>query len=247
MRKNLLTMLGLITLAAMGWAQNAPEAPTGAAATQMKTQSPRLPAGTVIPAELSKSVDTKKLKPGDKIEAKTSMDLLSHGQVIIPRNSKIVGHVTDTKPHSKESPDSKVAIAFDQIAVKDGQPLPMQAAIQAIGRPLQSQALTGNAPMSESGGIPSSGAPGGTAGPMGGGDPSPHAPDSAPQFPAGNASGNSSTATSSATTAPLAPTSKGVVGMNGISLNNAGPASVISSEKDNVHLDNGTQLILRTQ
>ena len=244
MRKNLLPILGLITLAAMGWAQNTPEAPTGVAATQMKTQSPRLPAGTVIPAELSKSVDAKKLKPGDKVEAKTSMDLLSHGQVVIPRNSKIVGHVTDAKPHSKESPDSKVAIAFDQIAVKDGQPLPMQAAIQAIGRPLQSAALAGSSPMSESGGMPPTGAS--TGGPMGTGDPSPHAPDTTPQFPAGNASGNSST-TTGATTAPLAPTSQGVVGMRGISLSSAGQASVISSEQENVHLDNGTQLILRTQ
>src|SRR5215813_9033031 len=115
MRKHLLSIFGSALLAATCWAQN-PEPPTGTAAQNQGQM--RLPAGTVIPAELSKSVDTKKLRPGDKIEAKTSMDLLSHGQVVIPRNSKIVGHVTDAKSHSKESPDSKVAIAFDQIAVK---------------------------------------------------------------------------------------------------------------------------------
>jgi hypothetical protein len=200
----------------------------------------------MIPAELSKSVDAKKLKPGDKVEAKTSMDLLSHGQVVIPRNSKIVGHVTDAKPHSKESPDSKVAIAFDQIAIKDKQTLPMQAEIQAIGRPLQSAATqAGMAPMSEGAGMPPSGGPG-TSGPMGTGDPSPHVPQTTAQLPAGNGSGTSSQATA-AVTAPLPPTSKGVIGMNGISLSNGGQASVISSEKENVHLDNGTQLILRTQ
>jgi hypothetical protein len=243
MRKHLLSILGFVTLAAMGWAQQTPEASTET--TAMQTQSLRLPAGTVIPAELAKSVDAKKAKPGDKEEAKTSMDLRSHGQVVIPRNSKIVGHVTDAKPHSKESPDSKVAIAFDQIAIKDGRPLRMQAAIQAIGRPLQSQALTGNAPMSEGGGMPPTGAPN-AGGPMGNGDPSRHAPDTTSPFPSGNASGNSSQATS-ATVAPLAPTSQGVVGMAGISLSNSGQASVISSGKDNVHLDNGTPLILLTQ
>jgi hypothetical protein len=175
------------------------------------------------------------------------MDLLSHGQVVIPRNTKIVGHVTDAKAHSKESPDSKVAIAFDRISMKDGQDLPMQAAIQAIGRPLQSAALAGNAPMSETGGMPSAGNPnqGGTMGSAG--PSSPPSGGSSP-FPAGNASGNSSEATASGeTVAPLAPTSQGVVGMKGISLSNAGQASVVSSNDNNVHLESGTQLILRTQ
>ena len=245
MRNQLLFIFGSAILTATCWAQNAPEASRGTAALQTQPQT-RLPAGTVIPAELSKSVDAKKLKPGDKVEAKTSMDLLSHGQVVIPRNSKIVGHVTDAKPHSKESPHSKVAIAFDQIAIKDKQTLPMQAEIQAIGRPLQSAApQTGMAPMSEGAGMPPSGGPG-TSGPMGTGDPSPHAPQTTAQLPAGNASGASSPATA-AMTAPLAPTSKGVVGMDGVSLSNRGQASVISSEKENVHLENGTQLILRTQ
>ncbi len=35
--------------------------------------------GTIISAELSKTVDVKKVKAGDKIEAKTAVDLLSDG------------------------------------------------------------------------------------------------------------------------------------------------------------------------
>ena len=49
------------------------------------------------------------------------------------------------------------------------------------------------------------------------------------------------------TVSPLGPTSKGVVGIKGLSLDSSGPVSVMSSKTDNVHLDGGTQLILRVQ
>jgi hypothetical protein len=49
------------------------------------------------------------------------------------------------------------------------------------------------------------------------------------------------------TVIPLSPTSKGVVGIKGLSLDTSGPAAVLSSTTGNVHLDNGTQLILRVQ
>jgi hypothetical protein len=52
---------------------------------------------------------------------------------------------------------------------------------------------------------------------------------------------------SNLTVVPLSPTSKGVVGMKGLSLDTSGPAAVLSSNSGNVHLDGGTQLILRVQ
>jgi len=213
----------------------------------------RLPAGTIIPAELSKSVDAKKTKPGDKIEAKTSVDLLSHGKVVIPRDTKIIGHVTDAKGRTKESPDSMVGIAFDRMSMKGGQELTMQAAVQAIGRPLQSAAFPENAPMNNNGGgMPPAGAPPQAGGQTGGsmqGSGSPSAAANTSQFPAGSAAGNSSDVTNAGNTpvAPLGPTSQGVVGMNGLSLNASGQMSVVSSNSENVHLDSGTQLILRVQ
>ena len=57
-------------------------------------------------AELAKSVDAKKAKADDKIEARLTMDLLSHGKVEIPRGAKIIGHITDAKTGVKQAPDS---------------------------------------------------------------------------------------------------------------------------------------------
>src|SRR4051812_2801846 len=55
-------------------------------------QPNKVAAGTVIPAELDKSIDAKKCKTGDPVVAKTTSDLLSNGQVAIPRGTKITGH-----------------------------------------------------------------------------------------------------------------------------------------------------------
>jgi hypothetical protein len=118
--------------------------------------------GTIIAAELSKTVDVKKVKAGDKIEAKTAVDLLSDGQVIIPKGSKITGHISDAKVRSKDSKDSAVGIVFDQLSTKDGGELTIQVAIQAIGPPVESgssySSMSGG-PIGSSGASMPSGAP----------------------------------------------------------------------------------------
>src|SRR5258708_4024431 len=69
---------------------NAPEA-TFSSDTTPSRFTPNL----VIAAELSKSLDARKNKVGDKVEAISTMDLLFHGQIVLPRDTKILGHVTN--------------------------------------------------------------------------------------------------------------------------------------------------------
>ena len=260
MKPALVSLLATFCLAGTSWAQATPEPGTVQApnqgssanaqnspASNSTTPTPaanQLTAGTIISLELSKSVDARKNKANDKIEAKTSMDLLLHGQIVIPRNTKIIGHVTEAKAHSKESPNSTVGLAFDRVLMKDGRELPLQAAVQAIARPLQPVlAFPADDPMTANpGGLPS--ASQGQRATMAG---SPTPPPTS-LYPAGSAAGSrsDSMAPLGSTVSPLGPTSKGVVGMKGLSLT-SGPASVVSSNTDNVHLDSGTQLILRVQ
>jgi uncharacterized membrane protein YgcG len=204
--KRIFATVALTLFVGMFWAQMTP--------VQAAT---RIAPGTLISAKLSKSVDAKKVKVGDKIEAKTVVDLLSDGQVIIPKGSKILGHVTDAKARGKDSKDSRLGIVFDQLSTKDGGELSIQGAIQAIGRPVEDDS---NASSSAGGPIGSSGA-------------------SMPSGGSGQSSGSSG--------GSLNPGSQGVVGLRGLSLNSAGQASVISSSNENVHLESGTQLILRIQ
>jgi len=216
-------------------------------------QSPAFAPNTVIPIELSKSLDAKKLKVGDPVEAKTSADLLNQGQVILARDSKVLGHVTSVKAHTKESADSNIAIAFDHITTKDGHELPLQASIQAVGPPIYSLSATGS-PM-DSGGMQSpnppmgAGSSGGSSsgGSMGGAHPSMGgASSSQPSaYPAGVPGAGSSSTGSSAHA--LSPSSEGVIGLKDLALSASPQASVVSTSSKNVHLDSGTQMLLKIQ
>lgn len=211
--------------------------------------SSTLPPGTAIPVALSKSMDAKKAKPGDPIEARTTMDLLSHGQIVVPRDTKVMGHVTVAKARSKESPESNLGIAFDRISMKDGRDLLMHASVQAIGRPLNEIPVPGkerigktpmdvpdDAPVWARSTMGTSSRPGGTVNPAGGPpDPARTAPDPAPS------------ARSEESEPALDPHTHGVVGLKGLSLSSSDQGSLITSSSGNVHLDGGTQLILRTE
>jgi len=199
----------------------------------------------MIPAELSKSIDARRIKSGDKIEAKTTMDLLAHGQIVIPRDTKVIGHVTEAKPRSKESPESLVGVTFDRIALKDGRELPVRASVQAIGRSLHGLPVPGNEPAGQAPiDATSANNPDGR-GTMGGpsrrGGPPSYPASNTPELPSGTAvSGGSAGSV-------LGPHSQGVVGMKGLQLSTSGQASVVISNSNNVHLDSGTQLVLRIE
>jgi hypothetical protein len=247
MTKMFLSVFLVIAMAGACAAQGTPGAstpsqqpPTTAPGSSTPAASPsQFPAGTIIPIELSKSVDAKKAKVGDKIEGRIPSDLLSHGKVVIPRDSKVFGHVTDVKAHTKESPDSKVGLAFDRMQVKKGGEVPLQVAVQAVGRPLQM--VDSPAHMNEGAGTPSSVPSTAGGSNMGGSVPS-RSQERVPSIPT-DTTGGQSDAVPSTTMAPLGPTSQGVVGMKGFELS----GSVISSQTDNVRLDTGTQIILRSE
>ena len=197
--------------------------------------------GTVLSVELSKSLDAKKSKANAKIEARTAIDLLVHGQIVVPRNTKIIGHVTEAKAHSKASPGSLLGITFERMLLKGGREVPLLAVVQAIARPLQLNNL-GNEPDALTNAA--SGMPGRT--PVSAGDST--APSIPPKYPTSTIPEPPGlNVPNTSTVSPLAPTSRGVVGIKGLSLETSGAVSVLTSSTGNVHLDSGTQLMLRVQ
>ena len=60
---------------------------TSAAAQAPNT--PRIAPGSVIPVELTKTIDAKKAKSGDPVEAKVTQDLKTNsGDVLVPKDTK---------------------------------------------------------------------------------------------------------------------------------------------------------------
>ena len=93
----------------------------------------QLKSGSSIKATLEKPMDARRNKPGDQVVAKTTEDVKSEGKVVIPRGSKIVGHVTEVRAHENGQAESAVGIVFDQVVFRDGTQMPLSLAVQAVG------------------------------------------------------------------------------------------------------------------
>jgi hypothetical protein len=215
--------------------------------------SNQLASGTAIPATLDKPVDARKAKPGDQVVAKTTQNVKSNGTVVVPKGSKLIGHVTQVQARGKGQSESAVGVVFDRAVLKDGRTIPMSASIQAISASEASAAAAlEDEPMVAAGsasGMASGGAAatGGLAGGAGHalGTTSGALVNTAGSV--GGAAGSVRGATAASST--LNSSSHGVIGMSGLSLDSATAnqtqASVIRSTSRNVHLDSGTQMILQ--
>ncbi len=176
----------------------------------------------VMPVDLTKSLDSKKLKEGDAVTARIAADLRMKDGTDIPRGSKVTGHVTEAKSRSKGDSQSALGIIFDKISLPDGKEMAIKGEIQAV-------APNPNSGTADSGGVNYPGMMPGHEG-SGAGTTAP----AAPSAPASQQSGR-----------PLLNAqSKGVIGMHNLEL---GENSVLVSSGKNVSLDNGTQMMLQVE
>jgi hypothetical protein len=207
-----------------------------------------LAAGTALRAELTNALDSKKVKQGDPVNAKMTDALKSQdGRVVLPQGTKLVGHVTQASARSAGASDSSLGLVIEKAQPKNGPEVPLNVSIQAVAAPQSSGAYAGD----YSGPQPSSGgAYGGSSRAPGGGGQStapttnrPTAPNGVPDNSAG--AGN----TMPADNAQLNTSSRGVIGLNNLSLNSSAgtQGAVIVSNGKNVHLDSGTRLLLVAQ
>jgi hypothetical protein len=239
MNRTLILGLALTLIAQLSIAQAAQQQASGAPATTQPPAEMRVEPGITLRVELVKTIDAKKAKPGDPVVAKTVDELMSGSHVAAPRGTKIFGHVVAAAPHHGDTP-STLEIAFDKISISAENEVPMKAVIQALSKPVEIPAVGSYGSPGEPAGAAPMGAPAG--GRMGGGSPPIGAsPNSGPVNP------NGMPGASSAASNPRIPlNAQGVIGMSGISLSaDAQANSTITSEKHNVKLDGGTQMILR--
>jgi hypothetical protein len=134
-----------------------------------------LVAGTKVNATLSHSVEAKKNKPADRVTARTTDPTWSNGQVVLPKGTLLVGHVSQAHARGKGESESALAIVFDKAVLKDGYELPLDVTIQAIAAPPAAASTSlGDedlAPSSGAGSAASSPGRAGGRGTMGGGAP----------------------------------------------------------------------------
>ena len=214
------------------------------AAPARASSSLKIAPGSVIPVQLSKTVDAKKAKTGDEVAATVTIDLKTNsGDVLVPKDTRILGHVTEAQARNKDQEVSQLGIAFDQAVVKgDRVQLPMS--IQAVIVPLPANPATPDGGGAPGGGGPTSTSPMAGRAPLSGSNPA-----SQPQSNYPSAEGSSASQPQSSARPPINGNTQGVIGMPDVKLEttaqNAAQGSVMTSEKNNIKIERGTMMLLR--
>lgn len=213
--------------------------------TPQTTKINRIAPGSIIPVQLTKTIDAKKVKPGDVIDAEVTQDMKNgNGEIIVPKNTKVTGKVTEAQVRNKEQKESEVAIAFDHAVTTTGTDMSMPMSIQAIISPSylssqNSQTPAQGASQPSSSGGNSGMAVGSRQGSMAAAPQTENPAASASQEPATNAAN---------TRQPITGETEGVLGIQNLNLSSASSpnqASVLSSDKSNVKVEGGTLMLLR--
>lgn len=244
-------------------------ATSAVAGTEGHGVSSGLNGGTAMQAELTKSIDAKKVKAGDEVTAKLTQDVKSSdGTVVMHKGSRLVGHVTEAQAKSKENAESKLGIVFDKAVLKGGQEMAFNGTIQALAPPVQGAAsVAGDESGSLGSGVGNGTAmgggrsSGGLSSPLGGGgavgggalssatSTVGHTAGSVSGSATGAVNGSVNNTVGAAANGTLNTASRGVVGMQGMALNTAAvgsaQGSVISSADRNIKLDSGTRMVLQ--
>jgi hypothetical protein len=239
---------------------------TGSASTSAYAKggqtSADISGGTKIEATLASSLDAKKNKPGDQVEARTTQDVKQDGKVVLKKGTRLVGHVTEAQARSKEQAQSQLGIVFEHALVNNGQEIPLHLTVQALAAAQSSvNAAAGSDDLMASGGGmgATSAAAHSGGGLIGGVGSTAGATTGTVMNTAGSPSANMGGGLGAATRSTgavggltsaghLASDSSGVFGLEGLSINSAASSatqgSMIVSSTKNVHLESGTQMLL---
>jgi hypothetical protein len=244
-----------------------------AASAQNGQSNASLGNGSAINAELTAPVDSKKAKPGDPVAARTTEPTKSNGETVIPKGSKLVGHVTQASARANGDSESALGIVFDKAILKNGQEMPLNVAIQALASGQSAVGATAGDDMAAMGSAGGSAMGSGRA--MGGGalggvtstagattGTVTNTAASSVNSTGGALNSTVHSATNTAASGPgavgglnatgqLMSNSRGVFGMQGVNLSSAttgaAQGSLITCAGKNLHLASGTQMLLVTQ
>ena len=185
-----------------------------------------------FPVKITKTLDSSKLKEGEAIQAETAGSFKLPNGTLIPKGSKMAGHIVLAKARSKGDPESQMTIAFDNLTV-GGEQLPIKGTIQAVYPPAEepqgpNMATAGT---SNGGSMGGAGAGGGLSGVNPGG------------IGITNAKSGSDTQSSSNPQSVIDPKAMGVQGMHDLQLENG----VLSSNGKNVKLGSGVRLVVHVE
>lgn len=115
----------------------------GSVASQARppaTSPEAFPPGTAIPIRFTRTVDANKIKPGDRVYAKTTQVVSLGDGAILPQGSEIIAHVVqadpftfDKAPYANQK-SSTLSIRFESISDR-GHLIPISVYVRALADP----------------------------------------------------------------------------------------------------------------
>src|SRR6266852_4061392 len=85
---------------------------SSSASAESKQTNAGLASGTAFNATLNAPIDSKKCKPGDAVTAHTTENVKADGKTVLPKGSKLVGHVTQAKARAPRESATALALTF---------------------------------------------------------------------------------------------------------------------------------------
>ncbi len=89
-----------------------------------------IPAGTIIPVMLRTTLDARKARVGQKIEARVMQDVPLASRTRIRAGTKLLGHVVEVKRPSAAS-GSRIVMSFDQLMIR-GSAIPVTTSLRSL-------------------------------------------------------------------------------------------------------------------
>lgn len=211
--------------------------------TSLMAQTGNPPPVSSVFAVLTNTIDSRTATVGQQMILRTVRDVVVDGKIVFPKDSKILGHVTQVINKGKDGAQSALAIVIDKAVMKDGAEIPVQAIIAAVAAPkdgsLSSDPTYG---MLHSNEPKMTGTGAGSAASTG------------TLSPSSRASSTAAVATADLKgrmddSFLLVENSQGAIGYEGLSLSwglaSPPPFTVFASKSKNLKLSNGTQVLLR--
>jgi hypothetical protein len=215
MGRSIFVLLGVLLGATLSYSRPLPAPP--------QTASSALGRGS-FPVIIAKTLDSSKLKEGESIELETTGSFKLLDGTLVPKGSKLTGHVTSAKARSKGDFDSRLALSFETLGLPGAKQISLKGSVQALYPPAEEPQGPNMATAGTSQGGSGAGASPANVGIT-------------------NGTSGSDTQSESNPQSVMNLKTTGVQGLHGLSLENG----VISSKGKNIKLGGGVRIVVNAE
>ena len=93
-----------------------------------------------VNTELVGKLDSKSARAGDTVVVKTTEKVRTADGLVIPKGSRLIGHVAAVQAHGSGQSDSAISVVFDRAELKSGASVGIHSVIQTVAPPVSAAA-----------------------------------------------------------------------------------------------------------